>query len=273
MKCSELIDIVSNNDIAIYGAGNVAENFYRALRTRELEKRVKYFIETDAGKTDRNVQGVPVVGIKDIIKIKKIFICVAVHEAVKDEIETLLLKENLTNFVWICPYIIELVLGPLIEHHKKIRTADLIQHEPYDDYTLAVRYLAIENYYKKNNIGYDIYIKVLSELCHEAETAQKRLRNFIRLIEDWDKNGYRQEKDIAIDEKFRRIDGAHRVSLACYHRAEYIYYDLYPYSFRYNSYAGEWMNMSMAALERRGLSLPELDFLEQANVRLREIGT
>ena len=86
-------------------------------------------------------------------------------------------------------------------------------------------------------------------------------------------HNYRQEKDIAIDEKFRRIDGAHRVSLACYHRAEYIYYDLYPYSFRYNSYAGEWMNMSMAALERRGLSLPELDFLEQANVRLREIGT
>ena len=154
MKCSELIEFIKSNDIAVYGAGFIAESFYAALQMRNLEKRVRYFIETDAGKEQKSIQGVPVIGIKDVVNIESIFICIAVHEAVKNEIEMLLLERNATHFLWIRPYIAELVSGNVLYHHRKIETSQIIQHEPYDNYTLAVRYLAIENYYKKNDIGY-----------------------------------------------------------------------------------------------------------------------
>lgn len=270
MECSELIELIRVNDIAIYGAGYVAETFYKALQIQNLENRVKYFIETETTKTNRTIQGVPIITIENIDIIKEMFICIAVHDAVKDEIESILLDWNITNYIWIRPYLMELALGKMIERHKKIGTFELVKQEPYDDYALAVRYLAIENYYKKNAIGYDIYVKVFSKLCYDAGTPRKRLRNFISLIEDWDKNGYRQEKDISIDEKYRRIDGSHRMSLACYHKTKYLYYNLYPYSGCYDVIMGEWIHVGKDVLRACGLNSFELNTLEQANVRLRE---
>ena len=90
------------------------------------------------------------------------------------------------------------------------------------------------------------------------------------MIEDWDKNGYRREKDISLDENYRLIDGAHRVSLACYHRIKYMYYDLYPHSDYLNRIAGDWARMNKAALRDRGLDSFEIDILERTNARLRE---
>ena len=79
MKISELIDLINNNDIAIYGTGFVAQNFYAALQMRNLEKRVKYFIVTDVEKAYGMVQKVPVRAVKDMVNEKEILVCIAVH--------------------------------------------------------------------------------------------------------------------------------------------------------------------------------------------------
>lgn len=84
-----------------------------------------------------------------------------------------------------------------------------------DDYRIAVRYLAIENYYGKNTIGYDIYLKLM-ELHTSHETAVKRLSTFIKLIKDWEKLGYDDTKSIDILENGILIDGTHRFSLGVY---------------------------------------------------------
>lgn len=269
MKLSELIDLIKNNDIAIYGTGFVAQNFYAALQMRNLERKVKYFIVTDAEKAYGVVQNVPVRAVNDIVNDKNILVCIAVHEAIKEEIEMVLLEWNIYNFVWIHPYIVELVFGAMKEYHRKMKVSKLILDVPYNDYALAMRYLVIENYYKENDMGYDIYVRILSGLC-EAETAKKRLKNFIKLIADWDINGYREEKNISIDENNRCINGAHRLSLACYHRMEYIYCDIYPYSNNYSKYMGRWIHISKDVLKDNGLNSFEISALERANAKLRE---
>lgn len=75
--------------------------------------------------------------------------------------------------------------------------------------------MAIENYYGKNTIGYDIYLKLM-ELHTSHETAVKRLSTFIELIKDWEKLGYDDTKSIDILENGILIDGTHRFSLGVY---------------------------------------------------------
>lgn len=269
MDTSKLIEIIENNDIAIYGAGYAAQNFYTALQIRNMQNQVKYFIVTDLEKAHKEVQGVPVKALKDVVHEKNIYICIAVHEAIKNEIEECLLKSNIEKYVWVHPYIMEIALGNPLEHHKQIEVRKIIQQHSYDNYAFAIRYLAIENYYEKNSIGYDVYLKALYLQC-EAQTARKRLNNFIRLIDDWDKNGYRQEQAILIDQKKRLIDGTHRLSLACYHKMEYIYCDIFPYSDQYDKVVKKNHFLSMDMLKKSGFQPYELKALDEVQKRIRE---
>lgn len=268
MDTLELIDIIKNNDIAIYGAGYAAKNFYTALQIRNIEKRVKYFIVTDLEKAHGEIQGIPVRAVKDVVDEKNTYVCIAVHEAIKNEIEKYLLKFNIDKYVWVHPYIMEIALGSPLEYHKQIEVRKIIQQHSYDNYAFAIRYLAIENYYEKNNIGYEVYLKALLLQC-EAQTTQKRLNNFIRLIDDWDKNGYRQEQDILVDENNRLIDGTHRLSLACYHEMEYIFCDIFPYSDNYSKVVKDSHFLSMDAMKKSSFNLYELEALEKVQKRIR----
>lgn len=268
MNTSELIEVIANNDIAIYGAGYAAQNFYTALQIRKLENKIRYFIVTDSEKQHGKIQGIPIKTVKDIVNEKDMYICIAVHEAIKDEIEKLLLELDMDKFIWVHPYIMEIALGNPLEYHKPIGIKKIIQQHSYDNYAFAIRYLAVEKYYEKNQIGYDVYLKALCLQC-EVKTAQKRLNNFIRLIEDWDKNGYRQEQEILVDEKNQLIDGTHRLSLACYHNVPYIYCKVFPYSEDYSKVVKESHFITMDILKKSGFNLYELDTLEKTQKKIR----
>lgn len=268
MNTSKLLNIIANNDIAIYGAGYAAQNFYTALQIRNLDKQVQCFVITDLTGGDREIHGVPVRTIADIVDKENIYFCIAVHEAIKNEIEEYLSKANIKKYVWVHPYIMKIALGDPIAYHKSVEVCKIIQQHCNDNYAFAIRYLAVENYYKKNSIGYDVYLKALYLQC-ETETAKKRFNNFIRLIDDWDKNGYRQEQDIWIDESNRLVDGTHRLSLACYHEMQYIYCDIFPYSDDYSKVVKESHFLSMDILEKSGFAPEELEALDGVQKRIR----
>lgn len=270
MDIGKLVHIIKNNEIGIYGAGYAAQNFYKALQIRNMDKHVKCFIVTDPEKAYGKLEGVLIKTVEDIVREKNIYICIAVHEAIKNEIEDCLLKCGLHNYVWVHPYIMELALGSPLEYHKQIEVRKILQQHCYDNYAFAIRYLAIENYYNKNNMGYDVYLKALNLQC-ETKTAVNRLQNFIRLIDDWDKNGYRQEQDILIDENNRLVDGTHRLSLACYHEMIHIYCTIFPYSDNYNKVVKESHFLSLDALRQSDFEQNELDALEKVRKRLLEL--
>lgn len=90
---------------------------------------------------------------------------------------------------------------------------------------IAVRYLAIENYYWENNIGFEIYLKMqdarkgwlLQSLNNSNEDyLDDVIKQFKKLIASYEKNGYDYNSHIILDKNLNLIDGSHRVALALY---------------------------------------------------------
>ena len=227
MRTPELLEIIKRNDIAIYGAGEVGKKLYHILKIQNLHQRVKCFVVSSVSASGMSIEGVPLRAVSDLAD-ENIFILLAVHEVIKSEIEEHLRMLHLSNHVWIYPNIWEIAFGMPLEVHTKIRVRDILRRQQADGYyAAAIRYLAIENYYKKNDIGYRAYVKMQQIHCEE-KTAVKRLESFLHLIEDWERCGYREECDIMTDTDSRLFDGLHRFGLACYHEMEEIYAKVFP---------------------------------------------
>lgn len=248
MRTPELLEIIKSTDIAIYGAGDVGKRLYHILKIHHLHQRVKCFVVTDVPAACMDMEGVPLRTASDLAG-ENVFILLAVHEVIKSEIEEHLRKLDLSNYVWIYPNIWELAFGMPLECHTKVRVRDILGRQQADGYyAVAVRYLAIENYYKKNDIGYRAYVKMQHIHCEE-KTAVKRLERFVHLIENWDRCGYREECDIMLDADGRLFDGLHRFSLACYHQMEEIYAKVFLSVSFYNQVVSEklYLNSEMLA--------------------------
>lgn len=270
MNSLDLLKIIEKKDIVIYGTGYVSENFYTMLKIQKLAHKVKCFVVSDSTKICKNIYNVPVKVFEeeiDEIKRSDIYVCIAVHESIKSEIEKYLLKYNINNYVWVYPYIFELVLGIPIINHIEIETKKIIFQQKYDSYAFAVRYLAIDNYYGQNEKGYELYLKALYLQC-EKKTAYKRLDNFIQLIKSWEKNGYQDNYTIKIDEKYRLIDGTHRLTLACYYGMERIYCDVFPCSDNYNKIMKVSHLLSMEILQKNGFELSEIEMIKKVQNKI-----
>ncbi|MBU8907592.1 capsular polysaccharide export protein, LipB/KpsS family [Desertibacillus haloalkaliphilus] len=82
---------------------------------------------------------------------------------------------------------------------------------------LIVRYLAIEDYYGKNNYGFKLYKKMQKNRSkHIAKTYLRRKRKFKELIESVEKQGLKKDSYVNLDSKSHLLDGSHRVACALY---------------------------------------------------------
>lgn len=270
MTTLQVLDVIKNHDIAIYGTGFVAKNFYTALQLKGLNDRIRCFVVTDEQNVGGVIQGVPIRGAREVLKEKDIYICIAVHEAIKDEIEKKLLDNNFEKYIWIYPNLMELLFGMPLERHKKMEVKKILEHQKNNNYNFAIGYLAIENYYNKNDKGYDIYIKAMALMSEEA-TAKKRLMKFISLIDDWDKNGYRRNVNLLIDQENRLIDGNHRFTLAIYHQVPEIYCDIFSCSDIYNKTVRKLHFETLEELKRYGFVEDELEMLQNAQNKILQL--
>lgn len=80
----------------------------------------------------------------------------------------------------------------------------------------AVRYLAIENYYGKDNNGFDLYRKM------QAPSGFDWTQRYEKLINSYEKNGFKDDNVLELDEHFAVMDGSHRLTLALYAQQEFI---------------------------------------------------
>lgn len=87
-------------------------------------------------------------------------------------------------------------------------------------YDIAVRVLAIEQYYGKNNFGYDLYARMQNRFFGYGEFWLDR---YIRLIQSYEQKALDKNHPIELDENLMLIDGAGRLALALYHDKEFIY--------------------------------------------------
>lgn len=91
-------------------------------------------------------------------------------------------------------------------------------------YDMIVRLLAVENYYGKNDCGFELYRKMQYERNkHKGEDfAEKAIERFKALIKSYDEKGYDENSAILLDKNLRLIDGSHRLAMAMYHGYETI---------------------------------------------------
>lgn len=105
---------------------------------------------------------------------------------------------------------------------KKFAVRDLLFSQFADGeavyYDVAVRLLAIEEYYGKNTIGYDLF----SRLQNNIVKGDFWIPRFEKLIQSFEANGYNKAMQIEVDENIQIIDGAGRLALAIYHNEEFV---------------------------------------------------
>lgn len=219
-----LINILSTHKIAIYGAGYVATRFYESLKEHGLDGNVFSFVTT----TDSalNIDGLPVRAINQLEADERMIICVAVHESIKDDIIANLTERGFNKYIWIYPFLYEMLLGTPAYSNVKVPIFK-IWNAVRDDYSIAIRYLAIDHYYGKNSNGYEIYKKFLS-LFINAKTAERRLERFISLIKSWEQNGYDAGRCSSIFEDYKILDGMHRIAVASYFNQAFVMCNIYP---------------------------------------------
>ena len=129
------------------------------------------------------------------------------------------------------------------------------EYMEYQFFDVGVRYLAIENYYKKNGFGYYLYKKMHTNggnYGHNNKTEEyyKRMQKkkktatygnireehsieqFKKLIQSYDEKGYDENSFIMCDRNLLNMNGAHRLSLAIYRNQEFINVDVHDIEFK-----------------------------------------
>lgn len=108
--------------------------------------------------------------------------------------------------------------NPILHHVYDARELFFQENDVtgFNRYDMIVRLLAIENYYGKNNFGWDLYRKQQNtRKAEEWEGAESRFR---ALIKSYDEQGYDETSEIQLDSDLRLWDGSHRMALAIYHK-------------------------------------------------------
>jgi len=105
---------------------------------------------------------------------------------------------------------------------------DLILAQYYaNDYTnyefcdLAVRMMAVEEFYGFNNYGFDLYRRM------QLDSGFDWTDRFKELIKSYENYGEKNKNVLELDRDFAIMDGAHRLTLALYHGYEFVQTNIY----------------------------------------------
>ncbi len=262
----DLLNVLKKNRIIIYGTGFVARLFYEALAHHKIEQSIKCFVVSDPIPRDRIFKELPVVSVQSLIEKEDEIICIAVHEVIRGEIETVLLNKGITSYVWIYPYLFEMMMGQPLIKGKEFLVDDIIRQ--CLDYRIAIRYLAIENYYHHNNNGFFIYKKAQTLYMNET-TAEHRVEQFKLLIQKWENDGYCKEYPILVDERSKILDGNHRITLAKYFGIKKVKCDVYKCQSQYAGWIGADAMFEKNVIMNAGFSEADLNEIEAVYQKIR----
>lgn len=213
--------IEENQSIYIYGAGNIGKKVLRLIkRTESAVKKVKGFLVSDLVGNPKMLDGFPVM-IPENVSDRASLILVSVTDIYQETIVEYLKQLGFVNVIIAYKYsFMEEEVSDDFPKTIEINTNELMlcQYKigMFNRYDIVVRLLAIEEYYEKNNYGFSLYEKMQSERAKDASYGKISLQRFIKLIESYEKNGYKKESELIIDEGLHLFDGSHRLALAIY---------------------------------------------------------
>lgn len=131
----------------------------------------------------------------------------------------------------------------------------------YNRLDTVVRYLAIENYYGKNDFGFMLYEKMQNARMGQGY-APGSIEKYKELIASFDKNGYDGDSCITCDQNLKLVDGSHRLALCLYHGIPEISIQLMPQATNIE-YGIEWFG-------KNGFTSEEIEVICEKCIELLE---
>lgn len=259
----ELREYLQKNRIVIYGSGHVGRKFFQALKSCGLKQNIVCFAVSESLEDLTELEGIPVKRIQNLRDVDAIYVCVAVHEALKDEMFRVLEQLGIKKYVWIYPFLYEMLLGSPIKRNVKVKVDHILQ-TCRKDYRMAVRWLTMEQYFGNSDLGYELYVRAESLHC-EKRTAQERLKKFLELIRCWEKTGYLIDSRIRINSGYEIIDGRHRIAAARYFGQETVQCDIYSDKTMAMELHGEEVMLTEGVLKAHGFLAREMTPLKEIN--------
>ncbi len=101
----------------------------------------------------------------------------------------------------------------LIMHDTAKLLAKQMRKGKFNRYDIIVRYLAIEQFYNKNTIGFDLYNKMQRKRTNAKSDTIQRMISLAQSIENF---GFNNQSGIFIDRNFHLVDGSHRFASSLY---------------------------------------------------------
>ena len=86
----------------------------------------------------------------------------------------------------------------------------------FNRYDIAVRYLAIENYFGANDFGFELYRKMQERRIASAGFGEQAVSRFKELLQSYQAGGYDKTSRITLDKTLGLVDGSHRIAANIY---------------------------------------------------------
>ena len=114
----------------------------------------------------------------------------------------------------------EIIANPCVK--IVVETKDFFQKEiggdgDFNRYDTIVRYLAVENYYGKNDFGFELYRRMQKSRNPKTYESKNYQETFERLIRSFEKFGFDDRYPLEVSNELRLLDGSHRFALILYH--------------------------------------------------------
>lgn len=211
-----------NQSLYIYGAGKIGKKIFRLIKAGGRQDKVKGFLVSDKSGNPDQIEDIPVLPI-DRLRDKDALILLSVTDIYQEEILDLLRKRGFKNTV--CAY----KYSFLDADNNSIGTPDTIvidtrelliqqySNGSFNRIDVIVRLLAVEDYYRLNDIGFSLYKKMQDARVKEGY-SEKAFERFKALIKSFAQKGYDDSSEIIVDPNLKLTDGSHRLALALFHQ-------------------------------------------------------
>ena len=267
MTCEGFLEELRSCDFRIFGTGFVSEMFWYALERHGLTDRVRGFL-VSSGKKGTVFHGLSVQTVDDDPIVPGETVCLAVHEALAEEIRPRLTVRTDRIFP-VYPFLTELCYGaPLSTEKWPLR--ELLHRQDPLYYWLAVRYApARDRFFRRDTlaISEDLYVRAMA-IHSSLPTARRRLASLEQLIDGMAADGWRDDRPISVEENGRIIDGLHRTACADCLGIGRVAVTVYSDSAAYDRLLGQENRLPEHILRENGFSAEEVEFLNQAKHEL-----
>ena len=277
METKTLLQTIQARGVVLFGTGFVAEKIVHTLAEQGLVDCICGFVVSKAVTT--SFKGKPVWSLAQYSEMvtaqqnEKLspelpLLCIAVHESLRAMVEQSLSEAGL-EFVWMYPNYLELAWGACTPCVTDIPVRTILRRQEPDQAWISVRYAALQECLsgKCNGPASALYVKAAS-LFSKPETARQRLAYATEVARDMIARGYDRNRPILIDNRYRIIDGLHRLAGAVLAGCRTVPCLVVKASERFHEYFPEENRLTEAARAKAGLTSEEKEILKRARWEL-----